>query len=178
MDEVHEELKPVVSVLHPPLMKWCMSQTDLDDVDLITDELTGFPVVGEMTQSHYQSIEEPRQKVVMSEDEIISARLKNNLEVLGKVKESEKADEMFRMTEDEVAKGWLEFVRPLEEQDLQHFSLARRLAVVEFRQLEARGWRLRLVDHFTENLCNAGAWSKRKLQSDGLDVRRRRRFTC
>ena len=151
MDDVHEELKPVVSVLHPPLMRWCMSQTDLDDVDLITDVLTGFAVFGEMTQSHYQSIEEPRQKVVMSEDEIISARLKNNLEVLGKVKESEKADEILRMTEDEVAKGWLEFVRPLEEQDLQNFSLARRLAVVEFRQLEARGWRLRVVDNFSEN---------------------------
>ena len=89
MDEVHDELKPVVSVLHPPLMRWCMSQTDLDDMEVITDVLTGFPVVGEMTQSHYQSIEEPRQKVVMSEDEIIDARLKNNLEVLGKVKESE-----------------------------------------------------------------------------------------
>ena len=67
------------------------------------------------------------------------------------------ADEILRMTEDEVAKGWLEFVRPLEEQDLQNYFLARRLAVVEFRQLEERGWRLRLVDHFAENLCNAGA---------------------
>ena len=84
MDLVHEELKPVVSVLRPPLMRWCMSQTDLDDVDLITDVLTGFPVVGEMTQSHYQSIEEPRQKVVMSEDEIISACLQNNMGSLAK----------------------------------------------------------------------------------------------
>ena len=84
MDKVHDELKPVVSVLHPPLMRWCMSQTNLDDVDLITDVLTGFPVVGEMTQSHYQSIEEPRQKVVMSEDEIISACLQNNMGSLAK----------------------------------------------------------------------------------------------
>ena len=148
-----------------------MGQTDLDDEELITDVLRGFPVVGEMTQSHYQSIEEPLQRVVMTREEIISACLQNNMEILGKVKESEKADEMLTMTEVEVAKGWLEFVRPLEEQDLQHFSLARRLAVVEFRQLEARGWILRLVDHFTENLCNAGAWM-------AWTLRRRRRFTC
>ena len=125
-----------------------------------------------MTKSHYQSIEEPRQKVVMSEDEIVEARRSNNLEVLGKIKESKKAEEMFQITKDEVAKGWLEFARPLEEQDLHEYSLARRLAMVEFRQLEERGWRLRLVDHFTENLCNAGAWSKRKLQSDGLDTQK------
>ena len=44
--------------------------------------------------------------------------------------------------------------------------------VVKYRPLEPDGWRLRLVDHFTENCCNAGAWSKRKLQRDGLDIQK------
>ena len=35
MDEVRDELKQVVSVLHPPLMRWYMSQTDFDYVELM-----------------------------------------------------------------------------------------------------------------------------------------------
>jgi hypothetical protein len=101
----------------------------LDD-DELTRDLGGFPLIGEMKATEYQSAPMTKvQKRVLSREEALDKRSFSNIEVLDRVKESEFAEDIHKQTQDEAQHGRMTYPRTLCKEDLIHLQFARRIAV-------------------------------------------------
>ena len=67
------------------------------------------------------------------------------------IKELPYADEVFDITCEDAEQGFMSEPVPIDTVDLSQVSLTRRIPV---RELRAKGWRTRTVDHASESLIN------------------------
>ena len=80
------ETRSVTKLIHIPFAKWLLSKTCLDD-DELTRDLGGFPLIGKMRATEYQSSPMTKvQKRVLSREEALDKRSLSNIEVIDRVK--------------------------------------------------------------------------------------------
>ena len=87
--------------------------------------------------------------------------------VLVGVRELPLPDDVFDITRDDAASGFLTEPVPLEDMDLTVVTLTRRIPVREHR---AKGWRTRTVDHATASLINGATFPSDRVHHDTIDV--------
>ena len=87
--------------------------------------------------------------------------------VLVGVRERPLPDDVFDITRDDAASGFLTEPVPLEDIDLTEVTLTRRIPVWKHR---AKGWRTRTVDHATASLINGATFPSDRVHHDIIDV--------
>ena len=85
--------------------------------------------------------------------------------MLSKLKEVEFSDDVYDQTLADANDGFMSDPVPLDEVDLDEVSLTRRIPV---RELRAKGWRTRVVDHFTESETNPAVEAVDKVKHDSV----------
>ena len=96
----------------------------------------------------------------ISKEELLSLRKDSNANVVARIREHEKDDEVLRKAYEEHLKGWMAEPKLLTDDDMMHATLSRRIPLDEYSDClqnpngTVGGWRLRLVDHATESLVN------------------------
>merc|ERR1712086_603687 len=90
------------------------------------------------------------QEKVSVERDILERRQLNEA-VISRLKEDEFSEDLMEETKADLEFGCMARLVPVSEVDLSKISVSRRIPV---RELRAKGWRTRVVDHMTESMHN------------------------
>ena len=97
----------------------------------------------------------------------VSNRKQYNDIVLSSLRYDEWEDDIWQGTTADAEDGYMTYPVPLEAVDLDRVLLTRRLGAREER---AKGWRTRLVDHFTESGANPATEAQDRILHDSTDL--------
>jgi len=106
----------------------------------------------------------------MSVDDMWNCRYASNKHILESNDESPHSALITQMTWDDYVRGWMTKPTVVTEADVRDKLLARRIAVEEWREYEEDGWRLRLVDDYTECLLNLTTTAFQSVQNHDLNA--------
>ena len=96
--------------------------------------------------------------------------------VVNSLIETENSQAVMDATKESATLGRMTIPRRLEQTDLETYSVCRRIDVLEFREYEIDeaagkdGWRLRFVDHFSENNVNKSTGASNGPSNDTIDT--------
>ena len=136
----------------------------------------GFPYIGELPELSYYTRPTNKSAAYLKEHELLQGRRQKNLDILKKLKPSEDDDAVMKKTREEAAEGFTDTPRPLKPEDIDNFTFARRIGVMEWRDHlfssdgTAGDFRLRNVDHETESLVSEATSWPQALTVDGPDT--------
>ena len=162
-------LRPLVTRLNGPLFEWLYHSIEYEDPLLLHDLKNGFPLLGALPPScgSCNDIPPKFKSSSITEEELKRSRRKYNDLVLSSLRDDEWEDDIWQGTIADAEDGYMTYPVPLSEVDLSQVLLTRRLGVREER---AKGWRTRLVDHFTESGVNPATGARDRIQHDGTDL--------
>ena len=157
----------LVSRIHGPWMNELSNAIAYEDSDVVMCCLCGFPYVGLLPPSRLCVRNVAPSKAPYSVDQLRGERKTLNSIVLGKVRESEFAHDLWIEGNADAEMGAMSPAVPLDTVDPSQISLSRRLAI---RELRSKGWRTRPCDHKTESMINAATQPQDMIVHDILDV--------
>lgn len=139
-----------------------------DDKRLSTDLRLGFPLKGVLPPCVYNTVETlVADQAFVTETELLRMRPEMNRRVLAACMEVDFTEDVWLSTTDESTEGITSEPSPIFDEDLAKCTFTRRLPVREER---SKGWRTRMVDHFTESQVNCATVLSDKTQQDSIDV--------
>ena len=176
INEAPCEIRPIVAMIHGPLIEWCLKQTPFKASDrehFLRGAQFGFPFVGALPPIEYETCIQPKLESTLCVSELIQNRQLLNSQVVKHCQDSEWGHDVMQQTTKDSETGWMMPPRLLQAEDLLHFNVAARLPVREYRahiNAGAGGYRTRVVDHFSLGLQNQATSCTRKLEAAGLDM--------
>ena len=159
-------LHDLVRRIHGPLLRCLANMAGIEADDFVNDLQQGFPLVGQLPRCEGGS-EEGVFQAGMTVAELRENRAVINRCVVNAVKELPFSHDVTPQVLDDAELGAMTQPRLLVPRDLESLTLTRRIPV---RELRAKGWRTRVVDHETESGVNAATAPVDKIKHDTLDV--------
>ena len=164
--ESPELLRSLTQHIHGPLWRFLIAMAGLQADDFLHDLQQGFPLIGPLPPCEGQAHPATFQ-AGMSVEELLENRLDRNLRVLSALKELPFSSDIGPQVFEDADLGAMTWPRLLLPDDVQQVTLTRRIPV---RELRAKGWRTRVVDHESESGVNAATTPADKIEHDTLDV--------
>ena len=137
--------------------------------EALNEDIVCFPLVDTLPPVRYSCQDRPPKPrdTPVTLEQLRAHREALNLLVLSGVKELPYSDEVFDITCEDAEQGFMSEPVPIDTVDLSQVSLTRRIPV---RELRAKGWRTRTVDHATESLINDATKPTDRVRHDTVDV--------
>ena len=169
-ETVDADIAPLVRRFNVPVIRELIAATGHTDSSLPDDLLCGFPLVGRLPRSGARAVAcEPGE--FDSLETLRRDRRAKNLDVIAAIRPSEFDCDVWENTLKDVTAGLMSDLRPLQESDLDNYTLTRRLPVRETRSTaEGQVERTRVVDHATESGLNPATAPTERVMHDTLDV--------
>ena len=162
-------IRIVAQKIHGPLLREIIHATRWPDTNLVRDFQLGFPFIGKMPEA-YEGVHFKLPKDTPKEISIVTENLEaKNKEMLRSVRETDYAEDLYSKTDADVEKQRMTPLRPLTARDVKTKRLTRRFPVRE-RHGEAKEWRTRPCDHYTECEMNPTIATVDAPDQHGLDI--------
>ena len=129
-------IKPLVTMIHGPMIKWLQNESDSKDKALVRHLQNGFPVIGQFPTLTEACTDKPWNLAMWSKEELLQQRQTTNSEVLRAVKETENQEEVMKAIMESVQVGRISTPRQIQSDHLHKYFCCRRIDVVEYREYE------------------------------------------
>ena len=159
------QLQPLLHNVHGPLWEFLLQECGVDGSDFLRCLQQGFPLVGDLPPCEGCSTE-CAFPLVGGATELKELRLQLNQQVVQAVKELPYSNDIMPQVWQDCELGAMSEPRLLDPNDLYSGSLTRRIPV---RELRAKGWRARVVDHETESGINGATRPCDQISHETLD---------
>lgn len=160
------EVQLLTSRIHGPLWRCLLAMAGVEAGSFLRDLQLGFPLVGELPPCEGSSKSEVF-KAGMTVQQLRQNRVALNQNVLAAVKELPFSEDISPQVYDDFFLGAMTVPRLLTPSDVESVTLTRRIPV---RELRAKGWRTRVVDHESESGVNLATLPCDRIQHDTLDT--------
>ena len=158
----------LVERIHGPLMLELIDAIDFDDDLLHRHCETGFPYIGPLPPCYESMSDQPlKMKEKISVEQVRADRKLLNEAVISRLRDDEFSDDVMKETKVDIDFGCMARLTPIDQIDLSRISVSRRIPV---RELRAKGWRTRVVDHMTESMHNPATVPADKIRHDNVDA--------
>ena len=91
-------IKPLVTMIHGPMIKWLQNESDSKDKSLVWHSQNGFPVIGQLPTLTEACTEKPWNLAMWSKEQLLHQRQTTNSEVLKAFRETENQEEVMKAT--------------------------------------------------------------------------------
>lgn len=167
-------IRHVVQGLNGLVLRWVQAQTSDIDPELIWNMQNGFPLHGVLPKLQVAAQNGCHNPQYLEVAELAKARDVLNSEVLSGSKEDHLSAELHQCTVQDAEKGFMSEPKPVTAATTGAYNLARRIAVLEFREHEKTeenplGRRLRIVVDMSANLVNAATCCPNRQQNESID---------